>query len=101
MMMKKIALVLCLLASTACTKIHFDNGDVDIVPTPTNAGSLDDWHHIAILTLIEVSEPVNLDQKCNGGEWESVQTQTSLTNGIVAAVVGGLYNPKTALVTCE
>lgn len=76
-----------LLSFSACSTIHFNNGE-----RSDNGDSYEQWHHIAILGLWEVSEPVYLQDKCSSG-WDSATTSVPFVQGLVGSLTGGLYNP--------
>ncbi len=98
--MIKTALLASSIALTCgCTNMHFDNSN-------TSAGeqSEPDWHHNVVFGLIEVSDPVDVKEQCGNKDWNSVHTQISFINGLAGALVGvilpGVWQPKTAQVTC-
>jgi hypothetical protein len=53
-----------------------------------------EWHHNSVFALVEVSDPVDLRQRCSGG-WSSVTTEESFLTGFVPAVLGGLLSTVT------
>lgn len=97
--MKKILIITAILLS-GCTTIHFDrNANLDL-----NASKTEKWHHNAILALVEVSDPVNLEQECGDQEWSSVKTELSFVNGLVSGLVNfvvPVWYPKTVEVSCN
>lgn len=97
-MMKKL-LAIAAIALSGCTTIHFDNG-----ANPTMGQTTEKWHHNAVLALIEVSDPVNLESECAGQEWSSVQTELTFINGLVSGlvnVIAPVWYPKTVTVNCK
>ncbi|KZZ44173.1 hypothetical protein A3759_30190 [Thalassolituus sp. HI0120] len=100
-MMKKVILAAALLLMAGCSTIHFDrNPEPQATPFQT-----EEWHHNAILALVEVSDPVNLEDKCEGNkEWTSVKTELTFVNGLVSGLVNiffPLWYPKTVEVSCK
>lgn len=98
--MKYFALVLASFAMSACTTIHFDNGEVDTSKQP----KVEKWHHIVALDLVEVSDPVDPEAICEGEQWSSVQTEKTFLNGLASSAVNvfiPLWYPKTVEVTCR
>lgn len=97
--MKKIVLVAAILLS-GCTTIHFDrNANLDL-----NATKTESWHHNALLALVEVSDPVNLEEKCGNQEWSSVKTELTFINGLLSGIVNfvaPVWYPKTVEVSCN
>ncbi|MEX1670016.1 hypothetical protein AB4876_13930 [Zhongshania guokunii] len=99
MYLKRIAVFALLLASAGCTTIHFDNG------TPNEAKIVtEQWHHNAILALVEVSDPVNLSEECGSSTWSSVETELSFLNAFASGFVNfvlPVWYPKTVEVSCN
>lgn len=98
--MKHLTLLLAAFTLSACTTIHFDNGEVD----PATQPKVEKWHHIVALDLVEVSDPVDPEAVCEGGEWAGVKTEKTFLNGLAGSAVNffvPLWYPKTASVTCR
>jgi hypothetical protein len=98
--MKKLLVISAILLS-GCTTIHFDkNANLDL-----NASKHETWHHNIVLSLVEVSDPVNLKQECGDQEWSSVKTELSFLNGLAGGVAGivvpFIWYPKTVEVSCN
>lgn len=97
--MKKIVLAAAILLS-GCTTIHFDrNSNLDL-----NATKTENWHHNTLLALVEVSDPVNLEENCGDKEWSSVKTELTFINGFVSGIVNFIapvWYPKTVEVSCN
>ena len=93
-----------LITVSGCTTIHFDNGQQGAATQNTTT---EQWHHNLALGLYEYSEPVNLEQACQGGEWSTVKIETSVINGlaqsVASSVLGGftIWSPKTVSVACQ
>jgi hypothetical protein len=97
--MKKILLITAILLS-GCTTIHFDrNANLDL-----NASKTEKWHHNTLGALVEVSDPVNLEQECGDQEWSSVKTELTFINGLVSSLVNfvaPVWYPKTVEISCN
>ncbi len=97
--MKKILITAVILLS-GCTTIHFDRSDT----MDLNATQKTSWHHNAFLALAEISDPVNLEQKCGEQEWTSVKTELTFMNGLASGFINQiapLWYPKTVTVSCK
>jgi len=81
-----LAIVLSALSMSACSTIYFDRGKA----SPT-ALENSEWHHGGILRLVEFSSPVDLHERCEGKNWESVRVHQSFVAGFVSAVAAGIY----------
>jgi len=99
-MMKKLLTLAALFAVTGCTTIHFDrNANFEEGTTQHKR-----WHHNMVLALIETSDPVNLEERCQGKEWTSVKTEVSFLNGLAGGAVNSIapiWYPKTVEVDCK
>jgi len=97
--MKKIILIVAICLS-GCTTIHFDRDSA--VKGQVSAPL---WHHIGVISLVEFSAPVNLDDQCGEKEWDSVQTEQNFLNVLASmvgsAVIPALWSPKSVEVTCK
>ena len=99
MNIKPLSLCLILFTLSACTTIHFDNGEDAESLTKTKQ-----WHHNVALDLVEVSDSVNLERRCQSMEWASVKTELSFLNGLARLAVNWLapiWYPKTVEVSCK
>jgi hypothetical protein len=82
-----LATLLFALAQTACSTVYFHNG--------ANSGNdvgPDRLHHI-VLGSIEVVEPVDLSDRCNGRGWETVKTERTFLAGLIGSLVSPIYTP--------
>lgn len=98
--MKRIAILAAAISLSACTTIHFDNGEVNQAQQP----KAETWHHNVLLDLVEVSAPVDPAATCGDNEWASVKTERTFLNGLASSfvnVIGPIWYPKTAQVTCK
>ncbi|GAA3939865.1 Bor/Iss family lipoprotein [Litoribacillus peritrichatus] len=97
--MKLLTTLVSLIILSACTTIHFDNGE----PIETLAKT-EQWHHNVALDLVEVSDAVNLERRCLNQEWTSVKTELSFLNGLARLAVNWIapiWYPKTVEISCD
>lgn len=78
---KAIAGMLVAVAASGCSTMHFNNGPGQ-VPTDTQS----EWHHTAVMSLWEVSSPVDMKERCKGKDWTVVTTERSFSNMLVGSV---------------
>ncbi len=93
---KRYVAGLVVLLGSGCSTIHFDNG----VSTPAEE-KYSEYHHLAGLDLVELSEPVDLKQRCTGKGWHSVKTERTLLNGVVSLITQPFYSPWEVNYTCQ
>lgn len=90
-----LAALLFALTQTACSTVYFHNG--------ANAGSdvgPDQIHHVMLVGM-EVAEPVNLTQQCDGGDWETVKTENTFLTGLIRSFTAPFYTPWGVAWKCE
>ena len=58
------------------------------------------WHNSVLWGLVEVSEPIDLQQTCPEG-WAEMHTHTTFVNGLLDFLTIGIYNPQTVTVQCS
>ena len=97
--MKPSALLVALALSGGCYKMNYLNGPSSGAPSHT-----EDWHHIMVLGLVEVSDPIALDQVCPNG-WTKVHNKRSFKNGLATTALwlialGWIYTPHASTVWC-
>lgn len=95
----KFSIIIFLLLLSGCTTIHFKNG-----PDTPVTNKTEQWHHNAVLALVEVSDPVDLTEECVDKEWSTVTTELTFFNGLASGVVNliaPIWFPKTVTVTCQ
>lgn len=80
-MKKLIAVAALATALTGCSTMHFTTN-----APMTRAPEMSEWHHNAAFSLLEVSAPVNMKQRCSGDGFQIVTTQQSLVNGLAGSV---------------
>ena len=94
--MKKLLITAVVMSSLyGCTTIHFDNGK-----PVAESYSTDQWHH-NVIELVEVSDPVALDQECRDSEWTSVTTEVTFVDGLLTGLAAPFWQPKTVTVDCK
>lgn len=85
--MKRTALgAILALGLAGCSTMHFTHGE--------RAGdyTFSEWHHGGIFDLVEFSDPVDLQARCDGGDWQSVKVEKTFTNGLADVVTYNLYD---------
>ena len=82
-----IALPTIALAVSGCSTIYFHNG-----PGRSRDVGADRFHHI-LLSGIEITDPVELEQRCRGRGWTNVKTELTFVVGLVRAFTAPIYNP--------
>ncbi len=100
-MRRTLALAALGLALSACQTVTFSRHAAQPGLGQT------EWHHSAVLSLVEVSEPVNVDARCRQG-WADVSTRESLVTGLAPAVLSAvtfglsaaLWDPEEVEVSC-
>lgn len=88
--------VLAAFVLAGCSPIYFHNSGVPNTATIEEEG---EFHHVAALSFIEISDPVNLAEECPGG-WTSVKTHRTAVDGIISFVIGTFYAPWHVAVAC-
>ena len=78
---KAIAGMAVIVAASGCSTMHFNNG-----PGQVRTDTQSEWHHTAVLSLWEVSSPVDMKQRCNGNDWTVVTTKRSFSNVVFGSV---------------
>jgi len=102
MVRSKLILIAITIALNSCYQLHFKNGNI----TEGNT-EVETWHHNVVLSLIEVSDPVNPIQDCDNKNWTMVTTEdtflTTIAGGIVNSLLLGLpiWDPQLVTVQCE
>ena len=81
--------------SLGCSTVYFHNGG------NSTATEGDQFHHIVAAGLVEVSDPVDLKEYCEGKDWETVKTELTFAAGLVTALVGPFYTPWGVAVGCR
>jgi hypothetical protein len=76
------------ITTSACSTIKFNNDKVE-----PSAETYNEYHHMAGLELVEVSDPVDMNQRCDGKQWQFVKTERTLVNGVVGVLTQPFYSP--------
>ncbi len=92
------SLLLSAIGASGCHKIYYHNGG----PAVANkaAAQYNEWHHGAVVGLVEVSDPINLKARCERG-WDTVETENSFLTGLVSGFTYSLYTPREANIVCK
>ena len=100
-MKSRLTLGVLVIASllTGCHKIYYHK--TPSMVANKSAATVNEWHHIGVVGLVEFSEPTNLKRYCADTTWNSVETENSFLTGLVSAVTYGLYTPRMANVMCK
>jgi hypothetical protein len=104
--MKRLTLLLVLALAfslSGCFKTHIITDDQHGVPS---RAVHDTWHHAAVLGLLDVSGPRELNQICPNG-WVGIDVQTSFINSLATNIVNSalfgfrLWGAQTVTVRCK
>jgi len=87
---KAIVCVVVVAAASGCSTMHFNNG-----PGQVSTDTQSEWHRTAVMSLWEVSSPVDMKQRCNGNDWTVVTTERSFSNVLLGSVDNILLVTKT------
>ena len=99
--MKKIlifAVSLVAIAASGCSKIYYHNGGPAVANK--NLATYNNWHHDGVLGLVEFSDPIDLNVRCQRG-WDTVETENSFLTGLVSGLTYSLYTPREANLVCK
>ncbi len=96
--MKNYLLLLITLAFLpACTTISFVKDSKDLPFGNANS----EWHSNVLFGFIETSDPVDMNDRCQGTDWVGIRTQFSFANWFVSGITASIYNPHKVLYFCE
>lgn len=87
---------LSLIALSGCHTIRYTNGVGGSV-----GPSYDEWHHIAVAQLVELSDPVDLRARCEGKSWSTITTELPFVHGLVGGLTFGIYTPHSVEYNCR
>lgn len=90
----KILFIFALLLSQACTTITFVTDPADTKTTYS------EWHHDWLFGLIEGSDAVDMNQRCQGAGWKTITTEETFIQGLVSGLTRNLYNPHNVEYRC-
>lgn len=99
MMIKRIICVTLLAVTSACSTMNFVNG-----PVLGDTVKRDKWHHLAIVGLVEVSEPFDAGYYCDDKQWEKLTVEMTFTNVIAnqtSPPLFSIWTPWTVLYECR
>ncbi len=96
-----VGVAIASILSVGCSTIHFQNGQSSM---PREKAS--EWHHTGIFTLVEFSDPVDLNDRCRGKSWDTVTTKRTFINGLAGSIdsilIGvDLWEPWTVEYSCR
>ncbi len=95
----KQLLAIAIILLSGCTTIHFDRDNTIYL----DAVKVEKWHHNMVAEIIEVSDPVRLDQECGDKQWSSIQTEETFFDGLIKIIinqVAPIWAPKTVTISC-
>lgn len=97
--MKKFLLAMVLsMILTGCHTMHFtQNGQIGSYTEEKT----EKYHHQLIYELIELSQPVDVNEYCSDNNWQSVKTERSFVNGLIGMLGGAIYQQTSAAVACK
>lgn len=64
---------------SACSTMHFING-----PQMEDTVVREQWHHLAINGIFEISPPMNLTYNCGKQQWDTVTVERTFLNGLAS-----------------
>lgn len=100
-MKTRLTLAVLVVASllSGCHKIYYHKTGPMVANK--NSATVNEWHHIGVIGLVEFSEPTDLKRYCGASGWKAIETEDSFLTGLVGGVTGGLYTPRMANVMCK
>jgi len=94
--MKRLILLLCVLLNGCfTTRLTFQRG----APARLAEGWDGKLHHGAIYGLLELSDPVPIDEACPSGVAYAEQ-ETTFVDGVVQSLAHNLYSPQSVWIYC-
>ncbi len=98
--MNKILLIIMAINISACSTMNFVNG-----PVTGDTVKREQWHHLALVSLIELSKPFDAKYYCDNKQWEKLTVELSPSNVFSALATTtpfiSLYNPWTIYYECR
>ncbi len=96
--MRRLLLVLVICSLTSCSTMNFVNG-----PKMDETVAREQWHHLGINGLIEISKPMDIQYNCGKQQWDSITVERSLLNGLasVSSVQLSIYTPWSIIYECR
>ncbi len=84
-----------LLLLQSCSTIYFVSDDKSDFTTYS------EWHSNFVFGLAETSSPVDMAQRCNGAQWQTIKTEQSFLQGLVDGLTSSIYNPHGVYYSCK
>jgi Bor protein len=83
---------------SACSTMNFVNG-----PQMENTVDRAQWHHVALLSLIELSRPMNVTYNCANQQWDTVTVERTFFNALADLnwPYFSLYSPMSIIYECR
>lgn len=96
--MKLIISSFLLAVLCGCSTMNFVNG-----PELGDTVKREQWHHLAIGSLVEVSKPFDVDYHCDDKQWEKISVKLTLPNVLANSTLPyfSLYSPWTIEYECR
>lgn len=97
--MKIFILAIISLNLGACSTMNFVNG-----PVTGDTVKREQWHHLALASLIELSKPFDAKYYCDDKQWEKLTVKLTPSNVFATAAFtpyATIYNPWTIEYQCR
>ncbi len=91
-----IGLALLMSLFSGCSTIYFENGS-----RVSQNLEYTEWHHDGIFELVEFSDPVNMNERCDGKSWTAIRVEETFIQGLISGVTYSLYNPWDVAYSCQ
>ncbi|WP_108126358.1 hypothetical protein [Saccharospirillum mangrovi] len=90
--MKRFSPVLLLVAASlnGCTYLTFHNTPAEDDTATYRSGQ---WHHATLYGSLELSRPVDTNQLCQGGDWQTIRTEHSALAVPASAAMWPFFGP--------
>jgi len=97
-MMLRLLLATLYLLIAGCNTMNFVNG-----PQMDRSVEREQWHHIALFGLIELSRPMDVTYNCANQQWDTVTVEKSFFNLIADASwpYVSVYSPMSIIYKCR
>jgi hypothetical protein len=80
---------------SGCSTMYFHNGGKSFTP------EMSEWHHDGVLRLVEFSDSVDMNQRCEAKGWDVIKVEKTFVQGLVGSVTYNLYDPWDVSYTCR
>jgi len=96
-MNKILALIACAFV-TSCSTMNFVNG-----PKMSDTVIREQWHHLALNGVIEISEPMDINYNCASQQWDSLTIERTFLNHVASSTWPylALYSPWSIVYECR